>query len=179
MSITPGQTNLYQLEGWVPFLDTCCLGCPNLPKGKLNDDRFGRVLEKVAQSWSGVSDGGVEECDLRLDRIHSDSTPLDGWGKSIPARPIWAFNSRLVTVRIVGRIGSNLCTVSVSVQMERFRCTRRPVDAIGRMTPPILRRGIPYVRCSGIPAFCMWPIQRYVRINNYITLLVTGGELLA
>ena len=46
INLTLGKQPLYGLEQWVQSLDPRCLGYKRLPKGKFNDDRFGRALDK-------------------------------------------------------------------------------------------------------------------------------------
>jgi len=86
MNLAQGKQPLYELEHWAQSLDARCLGYPNLPKGKLNDDRFGRALDKLYQAdraslMTQLVMKVVKEFDLRLDRIHNDSTTLKACGK--------------------------------------------------------------------------------------------------
>ena len=86
INLAQGKQPLYELEHWVQSLDARCLGYKDLPKGKLNDDRFGRVLDKLhkadrASLMTRLVMGVVKEFDLRLDRIHNDSTTLKACGK--------------------------------------------------------------------------------------------------
>src|SRR5210317_676201 len=46
INLTLGKQPLYELEQWVQSLDPRCLGYETLSKGTLNDDRFGRALDK-------------------------------------------------------------------------------------------------------------------------------------
>src|SRR5665811_1271550 len=85
-NLAQGKQPLYELEHWVQSLDARCLGYKDLPKGKLNDDRFGRVLDKLykadrASLMTRLVMGVVKEFNLRLDRIHNDSTTLKACGK--------------------------------------------------------------------------------------------------
>ena len=47
INLAQGKQPLYELERWVQSLDARCLGYKKFPKGKLNDDRFGRALDKL------------------------------------------------------------------------------------------------------------------------------------
>lgn len=86
INLAQGKQPLYELERWVQSLDARCLGYKKFPKGKLNDDRFGRVLDKLykadrASLMTRLVMGVTKEFDLRLDRIHNDSTTLKACGK--------------------------------------------------------------------------------------------------
>jgi len=86
INLAQGKQPLYELERWVQSLDARCLGYRGLPKGKINDDRFGRALDKLykadrASLMTRLVMGVVKEFDLQLDRIHNDSTTLKACGK--------------------------------------------------------------------------------------------------
>jgi len=86
INLVQGKQPLYELEHWVQSLDARCLGYGSLPKGKINDDRFGRALDKLykadrASLMTQLVMGVVKEFDLQLDRIHNDSTTLKACGK--------------------------------------------------------------------------------------------------
>jgi len=86
INLAQGKQPLYELEHWVQSLDARCLGYRSLPKGKINDDRFGRALDKLykadrASLMTRLVMGVVKEFDLQLDRIHNDSTTLKACGK--------------------------------------------------------------------------------------------------
>ena len=86
INLAQGKQPLYELEGWVQSLDARCLGYRRLPKGKINDDRFGRALDKLYQAdraslMTQLVMGVVKEFDLKLDRIHNDSTTLKACGR--------------------------------------------------------------------------------------------------
>lgn len=82
-----GKDPLYELEEWTETLDGRCLGYEaSLPQGTFNDDRFGRALDKLyrvdrASMIMRLVIQMVNEFDLRLDRIHNDSTSVKAYGK--------------------------------------------------------------------------------------------------
>ena len=85
INLTQGKQPLYELEQWIQSLDARCLGYKTLPKGRLNDDRFGRALDKLykadrASLMTRLVTGVVKEFDLTLDRIHNDSTTIKACG---------------------------------------------------------------------------------------------------
>jgi len=89
-NLTLGKAPLYELEQWVASLDGSCLGHEDLPLGKLNDDRFGRALDKLfyanrASLTIKLVATAVKEFDLDLSQIHNDSTTVKACG-SIPGR---------------------------------------------------------------------------------------------
>jgi transposase len=86
INLTLGKQPLYELEQWVQSLDSRCLGYKSLPKGKFNDDRFGRALDKLykadrATLMTRLVIEVVKAFDLKLDRIHNDSTSIKAFGK--------------------------------------------------------------------------------------------------
>lgn len=86
INLTLGKQPLYELEQWVQSLDPRCLGYKSLPKGKFNDDRFGRALDKLykadrATLMTRLVIGVAKAFDLKLDRIHNDSTSIKACGK--------------------------------------------------------------------------------------------------
>ncbi len=85
INLTLGKQPLYELGQWVQSLDPRCLGYETLPKGTLNDDRFGRALDKLykadrATLMTQLVIEVVRTFDLKLDRIHNDSTTLKACG---------------------------------------------------------------------------------------------------
>ena len=86
VNLTLGKHPLYALEQWVQSLDPRCLGYKSLPKGKFNDDRFGRTLDKLYQAdratlMTRLVVEVTKVFDLKLDRIHNDSTSIKACGK--------------------------------------------------------------------------------------------------
>jgi len=85
-NLTLGKDPLYELEDWVTSLDDRCLGYENLKRGRFNDDRFGRALDKLymadrASLMTSLVVTVIKEFDLHLDRIHNDSTTVKAFGK--------------------------------------------------------------------------------------------------
>lgn len=86
MNLTLGKRPLYELEPWIQSLDPRCLGYEDWPKGKFNDDRFGRALDKLhkadrATLMTRLVMQVVKGFDIKLDRIHNDSTSIKAFGK--------------------------------------------------------------------------------------------------
>ena len=86
INLTLGKQPLYELERWVQSLDARCLGYQTLPQGTFNDDRFGRALDKLykadrATLMTRLVIDVVKTFDLKLDRIHNDSTSIKACGK--------------------------------------------------------------------------------------------------
>ncbi len=85
INLTLGKQPLYELEQWVQSLDPRCLGYKTLEKGRFNDDRFGRALDKLykadrATLMTQLVIDVVQTFDLKLDRIHNDSTTIKACG---------------------------------------------------------------------------------------------------
>jgi transposase len=85
VNLTLGKQPLYELEQWVHSLDPRCLGYKRLYKGKFNDDRFGRALDKLYKAdrstlMTNLVLEVVRRFDLKLDRIHNDSTTVKACG---------------------------------------------------------------------------------------------------
>lgn len=81
---------LYELEDWVGSLDLRPLGFRQVPHGRFTDDRFGRALDKLhaadrASLQTRLVLNIIRSFDLRLDRIHNDSTSVKAYGR-IPGR---------------------------------------------------------------------------------------------
>jgi len=81
INLTQGKRPLYELEQWVQSIDPHCLGHKSFPKGTINDDRFGRALDKLyktdrASLMTRLVTDVVKIFDLKMDRIHNDSTSL-------------------------------------------------------------------------------------------------------
>jgi len=85
INLTLGKQPLYELEQWVQTLEPACVGHRNLPKGTINDDRFGRALDKLynadrATLMTRLVLEVVKTFDINLDRIHNDSTTIKACG---------------------------------------------------------------------------------------------------
>ena len=81
-----GKAPLYKLSKWVESLDLRSFGYyePNLPT--LNDDQFGRALDKLyttdrASLMTKIVISAVKKFDINLERIHNDSTSVKAYGK--------------------------------------------------------------------------------------------------
>ncbi|MHA1549846.1 MAG: IS1634 family transposase [Alphaproteobacteria bacterium] len=89
-NLTQAKAPLYELEEWVKSLDQRCLNSEDMPYGRINDDRFGRALDKLfsadrASLLTDIVTTAVKEFNLDLSRIHNDSTTVKACG-SIPGR---------------------------------------------------------------------------------------------
>lgn len=89
-NITLGRQPLYELEQWTKGINPRGLGCLDIAHGHLNDDRFGRALDKLY--WADRSSlmteivmKVVEEFNLDISRIHNDSTTIKAFGR-IPGK---------------------------------------------------------------------------------------------
>ena len=86
-----GKDPLYELEPWAASLDGRCLGYEaRLPRGRFNDDRFGRALDKLyladrASLLTRLVVQVVDEFNLSLERVHNDSTSVKAFGR-IPGK---------------------------------------------------------------------------------------------
>ena len=63
INLTLGKQPLYELEQWVQSLDPRCLGYKTFDKGRFNDDRFGRALDKLYK-------GGFNSQVQQMSRFH-------------------------------------------------------------------------------------------------------------
>ena len=86
INLALGKQPLYELEQWVRSLDLRPLGYQDVPKVKMNDDRFGRALDKLYQTdraslMTRLVMDVVKAFDLKLHQIHNDSTTLKSYGK--------------------------------------------------------------------------------------------------
>ena len=89
-NITCGRQPLYEIEEWAGRIDPKIFGYKSLRKGVLNDDRFGRALDKLylvdrATMMTEIVVRMVKLTKLNLSQIHNDSTTVKAYGK-IPGR---------------------------------------------------------------------------------------------
>ncbi len=89
-NITCGRQPLYEIEEWAGRIDPRIFGYKSLRKGVLNDDRFGRALDKLylvdrATMMTEIVVSMVKLTNLDLSQIHNDSTTVKAYGK-IPGR---------------------------------------------------------------------------------------------
>lgn len=85
-NITLGRQPLYELEQWIKGIDSRCHGLSNKSIGSLNDDRFGRALDKLyfadrASLMTEIVIKMIHAVDLDISRIHNDSTTVKAYGK--------------------------------------------------------------------------------------------------
>ncbi len=89
-NITCGRQPLYEIEAWAERIDPRVFGYTSLRKGTINDDRFGRALDKLyladrATMMTDIVMSMIKLTKLDLSQIHNDSTTLKAYGK-IPGR---------------------------------------------------------------------------------------------
>jgi transposase len=89
-NITCGRQPLYELEEWVEHINPRIFGHHSFKKGVINDDRFGKGLDKLymadrATMMTQIVISMVKLTNLDLSRIHNDSTTVKAYGK-IPGR---------------------------------------------------------------------------------------------
>ena len=85
-NITCGRQPLYELEEWVSKMHPDMFGYTSFEKGIFNDDRFGRVLDKLyhadrASLMTEIVMNTVKTINLKLDQLHNDSTTVKAYGK--------------------------------------------------------------------------------------------------
>ena len=86
-NITCGRKPLYELQEWVDKTDlTVFPDMPHIEKGSMNDDRFGRALDKLYQAdraslMTDIVMDMVASTGLSLTRIHNDSTTIKAYGE--------------------------------------------------------------------------------------------------
>jgi len=86
-NLTRGKIPLYELEDWTENIDFHCIGMKRpCSEGKLNDDRFGKALDKLyysnrASLMTEIVITYIEEFQLEIQRLHNDSTTVKAFGK--------------------------------------------------------------------------------------------------
>lgn len=85
-NLTLGRQPLYELEQWAEGINPLSIGYHYIRHGRLNDDRFGRALDKLywADRSSLMTEIVIEmvnEFELDLSRIHNDSTTVKTYGR--------------------------------------------------------------------------------------------------
>ena len=78
-NLTLGRLPLYELEEWCSKINSKSIGETSIPVGILNDDRFGRSLDKLYDTdrsslLTEIVSCAVQRFDIDLDVIHNDST---------------------------------------------------------------------------------------------------------
>ena len=81
-----GKDPMYELQEWVESIDFRCINNEDYEKVEFNDDRFGRVLNKLflvdrASLMTELVVFFVEEFNIVLERISNDSTSIKAFGK--------------------------------------------------------------------------------------------------
>jgi transposase len=81
-----GKDPLYELQEWVESIDFRCVDIGNYVKVEFNDDRFGRVLNKLymtdrASLMTEIVVSFVKEFEIALTRLSNDTTTIKAFGK--------------------------------------------------------------------------------------------------
>jgi len=81
-----GKAPLYELQEWIESIDFRCINNETYEHVQFNDDRFGRVLEKLfkvdrASLMTELVMFFVKEFGINLDRLSNDSTSVKACGK--------------------------------------------------------------------------------------------------
>ncbi len=81
-----GKDPLYELQEWVESIDFRCIDIGNYVKVEFNDDRFGRVLNKLymtdrASLMTEIVVSFVKEFEIALTRLSNDATTIKAFGK--------------------------------------------------------------------------------------------------
>ncbi|MCP4267289.1 MAG: IS1634 family transposase, partial [Candidatus Brocadiaceae bacterium] len=81
-----GKDPLYELQEWVDSIDFRCIDIENYVEVEFNDDRFGRVLNKLymtdrASLITEIVVSFVKEFEIALERVSNDSTSIKAFGK--------------------------------------------------------------------------------------------------
>jgi transposase len=81
-----GKYPLYELQEWVESIDFSCISNEAYENVKFNDDRFGRVLEKLylvdrASLMTELVVEFVKEFNIAVERVSNDSTTIKAFGK--------------------------------------------------------------------------------------------------
>jgi transposase len=89
-NLTLGRQPLYELQQWVRNTDPRCFGLRGEIAESFNDDRFARALDRLylsdrASLMTEIVLHMIRVVDLRLARVHNDSTTVKAYGK-IPGK---------------------------------------------------------------------------------------------
>jgi len=81
-----GKDPLYELSEWVESIDFRCINTEDYEHVKFNDDRFGRVLNKLfrvdrASLMTELVVFFVNEFNITLERVSNDATTIKAFGK--------------------------------------------------------------------------------------------------
>jgi len=90
MNLAVAKDPLYELAEWIDALDLRPLGFAQRPAPRFTDDRFGRALDKLylvdrASLQTRLVLSAVRAFDVKLERIHNDSTSVKACGR-IPGK---------------------------------------------------------------------------------------------
>lgn len=81
-----GKDPLYELQEWVESIDFRCIDIGNYVKVEFNDDRFGRVLNKLymtdrASLMTEIVVSFVKEFEIALTHLSNDAATIKAFGK--------------------------------------------------------------------------------------------------
>jgi len=81
-----GKDPLYEMEEWVESIDFRCINNADYENVKFNDDRFGRVLNKLylvdrASLMTEIVVSFVKEFEIALTQLSNDSTSIKAFGR--------------------------------------------------------------------------------------------------
>lgn len=81
-----GKDPLYEMEEWVESIDFRCINNEDYENVKFNDDRFGRVLNKLylvdrASLMTEIVVSFVKEFEIALTQLSNDSTSIKAFGR--------------------------------------------------------------------------------------------------
>lgn len=98
VNMTLAKDPLYELAEWADSLDLRALGFRTRPTSRFTDDRMARALDKLFEAdraclLTRLAVAAIEAFDVRLDRIHNDSTSVKACGH-IPGRSRTGFELR-------------------------------------------------------------------------------------
>jgi transposase len=90
VNLTLGKDPLYKLAQWIEGLELQALGYESRPAGPLQDDRFGRALDKLYQTdrtslLTELVASAIRAFGIDSRRLHNDSTSLKAFGR-IPGK---------------------------------------------------------------------------------------------
>ena len=89
-NITCGRRPLYEIEEWAERIDPRIFGYTSFKRGTINDDRFGRALDKLyladrATLMTDIVIAMIKLTNLDMSQVHNDSTTLKAYG-NIPGK---------------------------------------------------------------------------------------------
>jgi transposase len=89
-NLVTGRQPMYELSEWVGTIHPQCFGFEEFDLNSLNDDRFGRALDKLYEAdratiMTEVVVNAIDKCAVNLDQLHNDSTTVKTYG-DIPGK---------------------------------------------------------------------------------------------